>query len=378
MKKIHKIVIKLGTSSLTKGTKKLSRRHILEFVRQIALLHEKGLQVIVVTSAAIAAGREVLSQSPIEGFLPSKQMFAAIGQGRLMQMWAEMFSFFDIPVGQVLLVREDFSGRSRYLNIRDTLSSLLEHRVIPIINENDAVATEEIKVGDNDNLSALVANLIAADLLVLLTDQQGLYTSDPRHHAKAELIPVVEHIDESIHALAGGASKTFGLGTGGMITKIEAASLASQSGTATVIASAWEPDVLLNIVQGKSVGTLFLAATTPRESRKRWLLSKKSEGTIKVDAGARHKLCQEGASLLPVGIVSTSHTFERGAIVKIISPEGKPLAVGISSYSSDEIHKIIGAKSAQIEKLLGYSYGPEVVHRDNMTLLKHKKDHTHA
>lgn len=372
MNKYQKIVVKFGTSSLTHHTKKLSRRHILEFVRQMAQLHESGMQVVIVTSGAIAAGREVLDLKLADRSVPLKQMFAAIGQGRLMQVWTEMFALYEIVVGQLLLVRDDFSNRKRYLNMRDTLSSLLEHRIIPIINENDAVITEEIKVGDNDNLSALVANLISADLLVLLTDQQGLFTSDPRHNSQAELISVVANIDDSIRALAGGASKDSGLGTGGMITKIEAAYLATQSGTPTIIASAWIPDVLLDIAQGKTQGSLFLAKTTPRESRKRWLLSKKTEGMIIVDKGAEEKLCKKGASLLPAGITKVVSTFERGAIVKISSEENHPLAVGVSNYSSEEIDKLKKVKSMQIEKILGYSYGPEIVHRDNMTLLARK------
>lgn len=364
------IVVKFGTSSLTCNTKKLSRRHILEFVRQITQLHESGHQVIVVTSGAIAAGREVISEALLDRSVPLRQMFAAVGQGRLMQLWAEMFSLFEIVAGQLLLVRDDFSDRTRYLNMRDTLSSMLAHRIIPVINENDAVATDEIKVGDNDNLSALVANLVSADLLVLMTDQKGLYTADPRHHSEAKLIPVVEDINDSVRALAGGVSKDSGLGTGGMITKIEAAYLATHSGTPTAIVSAWEPNVLVELIQhGKPHGSLFLAKTTILESRKRWLLSKKNQGVLEIDKGAERKLCKEGASLLPVGIRKVASSFERGAIVKIFSEEGQPLAIGVSSYSSSEIQTLLGAKSSQIESLLGYSYGPEIVHRDNMTIL---------
>lgn len=366
-----KIVVKFGTSALTCGTKKLSRRHILEFVRQIAQLHETGTQVVIVTSGGIAAGREIITNAIVDRTVPLKRMFAAVGQGRLMQVWSEMFALFEIVVGQVLLVRDDFSDRIRYLNMRDTLSSLLAHRIIPIINENDAVATEKIKVGDNDNLSALVANLISADLLVLLTDQEGLYTADPRHHPDASLIKVIEDIDDSVRALAGGASKA-GLGTGGMITKVEAAYLATQSGTPTAIVSAWTPNILPDVVQGISHGTLFLAKTTPRENRKRWLLSKKCEGVIEIDKGAERKLCNAGASLLAVGIKKTISPFDRGSIVKIVSEEGTPLAVGMTNYSSKEIQMLIGAKSAKIESLLGYSYGTEIVHRDNMTFLKSK------
>lgn len=370
---MHKIVIKLGTSSLTKGTKSLSRKHMLDFARQIAHLHEEGKQVVIVSSGAVAAGREVLNFPKLDRSLPGKQMFASVGQGRLMQVWSEMLGIYEIKVGQVLLTRDDFSNRQRYLNIRDTLNSLLQHQVIPIINENDTVATKEIKVGDNDNLAALVSNLIAADLMVILTDQQGLFTADPRTNPKAELIPVVEHIDDSILALAGGASALSGLGTGGMYTKLQAARLASNSGTSTTIASAAIPDILIELAKGKKYGTHFPAVTTPRESRKRWMLSEKPQGTIKIDAGAFESIKKKGGSLLPIGITQTSHPFERGAIVHIVGPKGEPFGAGMSNYSSKEIEKILGAHSKLIEDRLGYTYGNEVIHRDNFVLLKSKE-----
>lgn len=371
---MQKVVIKLGTSTLTKGTKNLSRRHMLELARQIGELHEQGKQVLIVTSGAVAAGREVLQYPTIERDLPGKQMFASVGQGRLMQIWAEIFSLFDIKVGQILLTRGDFSNRKRYLNVRDTLHCLLSHRVIPIINENDTVATDEIKVGDNDNLAALVANLIAADSLILLTDQNGLYTADPRQDPEAKLVSTVKHIDESTYALAGGSSALVGLGTGGMTTKIQAAHLAAQSGTRTIVTSSLIPHVLIELAAGKQIGTLFLAETTLRESRKRWLLSEKHQGAIYIDAGAEEKLTKNGASLLPIGISKVSSDFERGAIIQLISENQKPLAVGMTNYGSQEIQKLIGCHSKHIEDILGYSYGHEIIHRDNLTLLKFKED----
>ncbi len=371
---MHKIIVKIGTSALTQGTKSLSRLYMLELARQVAQLHEQGKQVVLVTSGAIAAGRELLQYPIVERHLPSKQMFAAIGQGRLMQIWSELFSLFNIHVGQLLLTREDFSHRKRYLNVRDTLTCLLHHHLLPIINENDTVTTKEIRVGDNDNLAALVANLIAADRLILLTDQKGLYTADPRTQPEAQLIPVVKHIDESIFALATGSSASLGLGTGGMVTKIEAAQLASRSGTSTTIAFANHPQVLLEIVEGKDIGTLFLAETTLKESRKRWLLSEKCQGTLYIDAGAAHKLSASGASLLPIGITQTSHSYDRGAIVQIISPTGHLIAIGMTNYESKDIEKLIGRHSKHIEDILGYSYGPEVIHRDNLTRLQSKKE----
>lgn len=372
MEKPETIVVKLGTSTLTHGTENLSRRHMLELARQMAILHEEGKKIVVVSSGAIAAGREVLPKHKSEKLLPSKQMLSAVGQGRLMQVWAEIFSMFGLVVGQVLLTRGDFSNRLRYLNVRDTFLSLLQHRVIPIVNENDTVATYETRVGDNDNLSAHVANMVAADLLMLLTDQQGLYTADPRTHANAELIPVVSRIDEKIFALAKGSGTL--LGTGGMYTKVEAALLATQGGARTVIASSSLPNVVLSVAHGKQVGTLFLAQTTWRESRKRWLLSEKTQGTLHVDAGAADKILNHGASLLAAGIVATSNTFDRGATVQVVDKEGRPIAVGLSNYSSDEIQKLIGLHSQKIEESLGYSYGSEILHRDNMTLLKSLKE----
>lgn len=339
---------------------------MLDFVRQVAALHQQGHQVILVTSGAGAAGREILQHPPMNRTLPFKQMLTSVGQVHLMQIWSELFRIYDIPVGQVLLTRSDFSNRQRYLNARDTLQALLHYNVVPIINENDTVATDEIKVGDNDNLSALVANLLAADMLVLLTDQQGLFTADPRKHADARLIPIVDKIDESVFALAGDSSG--GLGTGGMITKLQAAQVATRAGTQTIIASSAHPDVMLKIAAGEHIGTLFKAHSTPRESRKRWVLSEKVQGQVILDAGAANKIAKEGASLLSVGITATKNTFDRGSIVQCISPEGVAVAVGVTNYSSQEIQVIKGLKTQQIEDALGYTCGDEIIHRDDLAV----------
>lgn len=375
---MNKLVIKLGTSTLTQGTKQLSRRYMLEMARQIVHLREQGKQIVLITSGAVAAGRELLGNPNVERYWPAKQMFASVGQGRLMQIWADLFGLFNVQVGQLLLTRGDFSNRGRYLNIRDTLNCLLKHHVLPIINENDTVATKDFRVGDNDNLAALVSNLIAADRLILLTDQKGLYNADPRQNPDAQLIPFVKHIDDSILSLAGGSSAALGLGTGGMMTKIQAAHLASQSGTSTTIASYAFHNVLLEIAEGKSIGTLFLAETTTRESRKRWLLSEKHQGIIHIDEGATHKLRYGGASLLPVGIVNQSSSFERGAIVQLVSPSKQPIAVGVVNYGSQEIQKLIGSHSKHIEDILGYSRGPEIIHRDNMARIKFREAGQHG
>jgi glutamate 5-kinase len=365
---IKKMVVKLGTSTLTQGGKKLSRRYMLGLVQQLAQLQNQGIEIVLVSSGAIAGGKELLNFPKVDRSLPSKQMFSSVGQVKLMQTWSELFALFDLNVGQILLTRDDFSDRKRYLNARDTLHCLLKHQVIPIVNENDTIATKEIRVGDNDNLAALVANLIDADVVILLTDQEGLYTADPRLNPDATLIPVVKRIDESIFALAGGSSTT--LGTGGMFTKIEAAKIASQSGTRTVIASSARPNVLLDLARGDQIGTLFLEEMTARESRKRWLLSDKRKGKIHVDAGAVEKILHSGASLLSSGITKTSQTYERGATVEVVDPHEETIAVGITNYGSQEIAQLIGKQSTCIEDILGYSYGPEMIHRDNMTRIK--------
>ncbi len=253
---MQKIVIKLGSSSLTNGTKRLSRSHMVEIVRQISSLHQAGHQVIVVSSGAIAAGREYCADQSNYTSLPSKQMLASIGQVRLMNTWSDLFNIYDLSVGQVLLTRSDVSDEKRAENAQNTLLTLLSHRVIPIVNENDTVATEEIRFGDNDNLSALVANLIQADLLILLTDQEGLFTADPRTCPDAKLIETIEVIDENVACCAKGTHPD-GVGTGGMTTKLQAAQKATTQGTSTIIASSKEPNILISLIDGKKIGTFF-------------------------------------------------------------------------------------------------------------------------
>lgn len=368
---MESIVVKVGSSTLTQGTKKLSRRYMLSLAEEIAHLQEKGVRVCLVSSGAIAAGKELLQHPKVDRSLPSKQMFASVGQTTLMQAWSELFSLFDINVGQVLLTRDDFSNRRRFLNARDTLNCLHKHKILPIINENDTVATQEIRVGDNDNLAALVSNLVGASLLILLTDQDGLYTKDPRFNKDAELIPLVKRIDQSIFALAGG--KGTDLGTGGMITKIEAAKIASESGVKTVIANSSRPHVLTDIAKGVPIGTLFLEEISHKESRKRWLLSDKRQGVITVDQGAAAKILNEGASLLSAGILSLSDSFERGSSVEIRPEKGDAIAIGIVNYSGNDIRQLIGKHSRDIEEILGYTYGQEIIHRSNMTRIKEKE-----
>jgi glutamate 5-kinase len=364
----RRIVVKVGTSVLTGGTPRLDRAHMVDLVRQCAALHREGKDVIVVTSAAIAAGRERLQHPDLPPTITIKQMLAAVGQSRIMQVWESLFDLYGIYVGQVLLTRADVRDRLRFLNARDTLATLLEYRIIPIINENDAVATAEIRVGDNDNLSALAALLIEADMLLLLTDQKGLYTADPRTHPEAELISEVRSIDENLRGLAGDSAG--GLGVGGMATKLQAADIARRAGAEVVIASGREPDIILRAVNGEPVGTRFPALETPLENRKRWIFGGTTPGgRIIVDAGAARALRENGKSLLPAGLIAVEGDFRRGDTVLIVGPRGRDLARGIARYDSHDLQQIKGCRSDQIADRLGYAFGPVAVHRNDMILL---------
>ncbi|MFW5973264.1 MAG: glutamate 5-kinase [Bacteroidota bacterium] len=364
----HRLVVKLGTSVLTGGTPRLDRAHMVEIVRQCADLHRRGFEVIICTSGAIAAGRERLGHPDLPSSITTKQMLAAVGQSRLIQVWEHLFELYDIPVGQVLLTRADVHRRGHFLNARDTLRTLLEHRIIPIINENDAVANTEIRVGDNDNLSALAVLLTDADLLLLMTDQAGLYTSDPRTNPYAELIAEVRTIDRRMRKLAGGSVS--GQGVGGMRTKLQAARIAQRAGADVVIAAGRETDVVLRIVEGERIGTRFPAKSTPLQKRKRWILGGKAPaGRIIVDAGAVHALVDRGSSLLPAGVQSVDGVFHRGDSVTVSSPEGEEIARGLVRYGSAELHAIKGLRSDQIVESLGYSYGPVAVHRNDLIIL---------
>lgn len=364
----HRVVVKLGTSVLTGGTPRLNKARMLELVRQLAVLHDQGLELILCTSGAIAAGRERLDIYRSSESLNVKQMLAAVGQSRLMETWERLFEIYGINVGQMLLTRSDFENRHRFLNARDTLQTLLENRIIPIVNENDAVATAEIKVGDNDNLSALCVLLAKADLLILLTDQAGLFTADPRRHADAELISEVRDIDDALKKLAGGKAGT--LGVGGMKTKLEAADVARRAGADVVIAAGSAPDIMRRIIDGEDAGTRFPATGTPLESRKRWIFGGVvPSGRIHVDEGALRALRRGGGSLLPAGVVRIEGEFDRGDVVTMHGPQGEDLARGITRYDSRDIQRIMGCHSDKINEILGYGYGPVVVHRDDLIML---------
>ncbi len=366
----RRIVAKVGTNVLTAGTDRLDLEVMSALVGQVARLQKRGAAVLMVTSGAIAAGRHRLGVTRDRKDMPFRQMLAAVGQSDLMQAYQELFTWHDVTVAQTLLTRRDLADRQGYLNARNTLLGLLGLGVVPIINENDVVAVEEIEgaaIGDNDNLSALVANLIDADLLVMLTDQAGLHTVDARRKADAPLIPRVERIDAEIERLAG---DTQGRGVGGMVTKLEAAKLALAGGADVLIADGRRRNVLIGAATGEEIGTLFPTSVDRMESRKRWMVAGLSlRGSIAVDAGASKALREHRRSLLPAGVSDVEGDFERGDAVAITDGNGRRIACGIANYGAEEILRIRGLRSDRIEAELGHHYGGEIVHRDNLALL---------
>jgi glutamate 5-kinase len=367
----RRIVAKFGTNLLTSGTDHLDLQVMSSLVEQIARLRRQGQEMVVISSGAIASGRQKLKKPPERRNTPFKQVLASVGQSHLMYTYEQLFDQYDITVAQALLTKRDLCDRSGYLNARNTLLALIELGIICIVNENDVVAIdeiEELKFGDNDNLSAMVANLVDADLLAMLTDIGGLYTADPRRNPEAQLIRRVDKIDAGIkHMACDTASRQ---GTGGMATKIEAARLATSSGVNVIIADGREPDVLVKISQGEDVGSLFPAQVNKMESRKRWMLSGlASKGKVTVDKGAVSALKEHNKSLLPAGIVKAEGKFQRGDIVDILDDKSKHIGYGIANYSSSDLATIGGKHSDRIGSLLGYDYGDEVVHRNNMVML---------
>jgi glutamate 5-kinase len=365
-----RIVVKLGTSLLTGGKDHLDEELASGLFDQVAQLHKQGRELIIVSSGSIALGKHRLGLSKKIKGIPYRQVLASVGQSRLMHTYDQLFQKHEIIVAQALLAKADLSNRAGYLNARNTLLTLLELGVIPIVNENDVVAVDEIKesiFGDNDNLSAMVSNLVDADLLIILSDIAGLYTADPRTDPKATLIPQVVKIDAHIEHLATGTTNNFA--TGGMITKIEAAKLATNSGITLIIANGKEPKVILRLAAGEKIGTSFLPTTSKLESRKRWMLSGLStRGKLIVDSGAALALRKRG-SLLAAGIERAEGRFERGDIVNIYDHNNYHLGCGITNYSSDDIAIIKGVHSRKITTLLSYDYGSEVVHRNNLVML---------
>ena len=367
----HRIVVKLGTSLLTGGTDHLDEDIMSHLVAQVAQLHQQGLEILIVSSGAIASGRHKLGLTKKLRGIPFKQVLASVGQSRLMYVYEKLFGQHDITVAQALLTKADLSDRAGYLNTRNTLLALLELRVICIVNENDVVAVDEIqdaKFGDNDNLSAMVANLVDADLLLMLSDITGLYTADPHHYPDARLIPQVDRIDSRIESLAASTSSSQGIG--GMTTKIQAAKLATASGITVVIADGREPESILRLAAGETMGTRFWPFTDKLESRKRWMVSYLStKSRLTVDSGAASALRKQKRSLLATGITGIEGKFQRGDVVTIYDHKGSILGCGITNYSADDIRTIRGAHSKDIATLLGYDYGSEVVHRNNLVVL---------
>lgn len=360
------IVVKLGTSVLTAGTKQLNRARMVELIQQCAELSSQGHKIVIVTSGAIAAGRECLNYPELPNTVASKQLLASVGQGKLIQLWEQLFSIYQINVGQMLLTRADLEDRERFLNAQDVLKALLDNKIIPVINENDAVATAEIKVGDNDNLSALAAILAEADKLILLTDQAGLYTADPRKDPQAKLIAEVESIDDSLKAIAG--DSVSGLGTGGMSTKLQAAEIAGKAGIEVIIASGGRQNVIIDVANNVSVGTRFTPQKTPLEHRKYWLFGAPPAGKVILDDGAVNALLTQGRSLLPKGIIAVKNNFSRGEAIDICDSAERSIARGVTRYNSDALRQIAGHHSQKISQLIGYEYGPVAVHRNDMII----------
>jgi glutamate 5-kinase len=366
----RRVVAKFGTSLLTAGSDRLDLEAMSRLVGQVVRLREQGCEVVVVSSGARAAGMHRLKGRLAEGQTLSRQAYASVGQSHLMQSWDELFDWHDVIVAQVLVTRRDLSDRLGYLNARNTLRDLLECGSVPIVNENDAVALDAVlatRIGENDSLSAYVANLIDADLLVILTDVDGLYDADPHTNPEAKLLTRIDRVDAEIEKLAGGAR---GPGLGGMVTKLSAARIATQAGVEVVIANGRHPGALLAIVAGEEMGTRFPASADRLESRKRWILGSITRaGHLVVDDGAAGALRKQGRSLLPAGLARVTGTFDRGETVEVLDQHGAHVAAGMTNYGSDELNRIRGLRSDRIVETLGYSYGDEVIHRDNLVLL---------
>ncbi|TDT62746.1 glutamate 5-kinase [Fonticella tunisiensis] len=367
LSKVRRVVIKVGSSTLTYENGRLNLSRIEGLVRQLADIHNRGYEVILVTSGAIGAGMGKLGLKSRPKTIPEKQAAAAVGQGILLHMYEKLFGEYGQTVAQILLTREDMIQRTRFINARNTLFKLLEQGIIPIINENDAVVVDEIKFGDNDTLSALVASLVEADLLILLSDIDGLYDANPRLNPEAKIIPWVNEITAEIENMAGGAGSS--LGTGGMATKISAARIAVSSGTAMVIANGSKQGIINDILNGEEHGTWFKPEDRPLQFRKRWIaFGTKVMGRLVIDGGAAAALYRENKSLLPSGVVAVEGDFSEGSAVSIVDESYNEIAKGIVNYSSEEIEKIKGLQSIEIEERLGHKNYDEIVHRDNMVI----------
>ncbi|MGB0712533.1 MAG: glutamate 5-kinase [Gammaproteobacteria bacterium] len=367
IKSARRWVVKIGSALLTNDGSGLDTEAIGRWAAQIAALRQHGVEVVLVSSGAVAAGMSRLGWTERPTALNELQAAAAVGQMGLVQAWETGFQSHGMPTAQVLLTHEDLADRQRYLNARSTLCTLLRIGAVPIVNENDTVAFEELRFGDNDNLAALVANLVVADVLTILTDQDGLFDRDPRSHADASLVSETTAGNPDLVGMAGLGRGT--LGRGGMATKVQAARRAARSGTSTLIASGREPDVMLRLREGEQLGTLLHAAEEPMAARKRWMAGQlQLRGRLVLDEGAVRVLRQQGRSLLPVGVKAVEGRFGRGELLACVAESGEEVARGLVNYDSVEIRKIMGEPSSRIEALLGYVDEPELIHRDNLVL----------
>lgn len=363
----RRIVVKVGSALVTNNGTGLSNEFIVDCARQISHLQQSGRQVVLVSSGAIAAGMQRLAWTKRPHAIHALQAAAAVGQMGLTQAYESVFSKHGLKSAQVLLTHDDLTDRRRYLNARTTINTLLELGVVPIINENDTVITDEIKFGDNDTLGALVANLIEAELLIILTDQQGVYTCDPRLDPSATLIHEGHAEDPYFVSIAGGAGSS--ISRGGMLTKVKAAQRAARSGAHTLIVSGRETAALIRAASGDVIGTMLMASKSPLVARKQWLADHlRVSGAVDLDAGAVVAL-QNGKSLLAIGVTKVSGDFERGTVISCIAPEGGEVALGLTNYGSTEITKIAGKPSSLFEEILGYLDESELIHRDNLVLL---------
>ncbi len=360
-------VVKIGSALITSEGNGLDREALARWGAQMAELAGRGVELVLVSSGAVAEGMQRLGWVQRPHALQELQAAAAVGQMGVIQAWESCLQEHDIHTAQILLTHDDLTDRKRYLNARSTLRTLLRLKVLPVVNENDTVVTDEIRFGDNDTLAALVANLVEAELLVILTDQQGMYDSDPRINSDARLLQEVAADDPQLEKMAGGSGT---LGRGGMRTKVRAARLAGRSGAATIIASGREKNVLQRIAAGESLGSLLLPGNAPLAARKQWLAGQlQLSGKLHLDAGAVRVLREAGRSLLSVGVTGVEGGFKRGDLVSCVDPAGQEVARGLVNYSAGETRAIMGQPSDRIESLLGYMGEPELIHRDNLVLV---------
>lgn len=368
LKQVRRVVIKVGSRVLTVDGGGLDHTVIQQLCDQIADLRRQGIEVILVSSGAVAAGRDMLAFGGRPLTIPQKQAAAAVGQPLLMEAYEQACKQHELLTAQILLTADDLSNRRRFLNARTTLETLLEAGVLPVINENDSVVVAEIKFGDNDNLSALVTSLAEADLLLILTDIDGLYNANPQQDPNARLIPLVRTITREVERMAGGSGSS--VGTGGMATKVSAAKKAARFGVPTILVPGKQQGVVSAALAGEDVGTFFLPSMDGLNRRKHWIAyTLRPAGKVVVDAGAQSALLEKGTSLLPSGVTAVAGKFERGSCVRICGPDGTELARGLADYASNEIALLAGHKSCEIEQILGFRYGDEVVHRDNLVLI---------